>query len=145
VVSSGVGIQTRYIIEGLLKTGRYQFRSIGAAIKHDSYNPQKLSEYGDDWIIFPCNGYGEHNIVRQLLDVEKPDALYFMTDPRFYGFLADMSDEIRDRNIPILYNHVWDARPTPTYNRNFYHSCDFIGCISKLTHGIVCELGMEEK
>jgi glycosyltransferase involved in cell wall biosynthesis len=63
-----------------------------------------------------------------------------MTDPRFYGWLADMSDEIRDRNIPILYNHVWDENPVPKYNKDFYDAFDYIGCISKLTHNIVSSL-----
>ena len=31
---SGVGTQTKYIIEGMLKTGKYQFVSFGGAIKH---------------------------------------------------------------------------------------------------------------
>ena len=36
---SGVGIQTRYMIEALLKTGRYQFVCLGGAIKHENYEP----------------------------------------------------------------------------------------------------------
>jgi glycosyltransferase involved in cell wall biosynthesis len=144
LVSSGVGTQTRYIIEGLLSTGRYSVRSLGAAIKHDDYRPQKVQEYGDDWIIFPINGYGDENILREFLDEEKPDAVWFMTDPRFFGYLANMSDEVRDRGIPLLYYHVWDNYPVPEYNKSFYRSCDYIGCISKLTHDIVCQLGMEE-
>ena len=34
---SGVGTQTKYIIEGLLKTGRYQIISFGGAVKHEDY------------------------------------------------------------------------------------------------------------
>lgn len=144
LISSGVGNQTRYIVEALLASGRYKFISIGGAIKHKDYRPQKLKQWEDDWIIFPMNGYGDANIIRQILDAEKPDALWFMTDPRFYGWLFNMSDEIRDRNIPMLYYHVWDNYPVPVYNKNSYKSCDFIGCISKLTHDIVCKVGMED-
>jgi glycosyltransferase involved in cell wall biosynthesis len=145
LVSSGVGSQTKYIIEGLLRTGRYQFRSLGGAINHADYRPQKLQEYGDDWIIFPTDGYGNETLMRDLLDVEKPDAIWFMTDPRFFVWLFNMSDEIRDRGIPLLYYHVWDNYPVPHYNKDFYNSCDFIGCISKLTYDIVCQLGMKDK
>jgi glycosyltransferase involved in cell wall biosynthesis len=144
LVSSGVGSQTRYIIEGLLATGKYTFRSIGGAIRHQDYRPQKIQDYGDDWIIYPVNGYGDENLVRQIMDHEKPDAIWFMTDPRFFGWLFAMSDEIRDRGIPILYYHVWDNYPVPDFNEQFYKSCDFIGCISKLTHDIVKTLGMED-
>jgi len=55
-----------------------------------------------------------------------------------------MSDEIRDRGIPLLYYHVWDNYPVPFYNKQFYRSCDFIGCISKLTHDIVRQCGMQD-
>ena len=144
LVPSGVGTQTRYILEGLLATGKFQFISLGAAIKHNDYRPQRVTNWGEDWTIYPVNGYGDENIIREILDVEKPDAVWFMTDPRFYIWLFNMSDEIRDRGIPLLYYHVWDNYPVPKYNAGFYKSCDFIGCISKLTHDIVCQLGMEE-
>ena len=55
---SGVGIQTRYMIEALLKTGRYQFVCLGGAIKHDSYEPMKIEGWEDDWVVFPVDGYG---------------------------------------------------------------------------------------
>ena len=31
---SGVGTQTKYMIEALLKTGRYKFVCLGGAVKH---------------------------------------------------------------------------------------------------------------
>jgi glycosyltransferase involved in cell wall biosynthesis len=145
LVSSGVGSQTRYIIEGLLKTGKYTVRSLGAAIKHEDYRVQKITDYGDDWLIFPINGYGDENMMREILDVEKPDVVWFMTDPRFFGWLYNMSDEIRERGIPLLYYHVWDNYPVPAFNKNFYQSCDYVGCISKLTHDILCNLGMADR
>ena len=45
---SGVGTQTKYFIEGLLKTGRYQVFSLGGAIKHENNQPAKTKEWGDD-------------------------------------------------------------------------------------------------
>lgn len=141
LVSSGVGTQTKYILEHLLRTGKYQIRSLGGALKHQDFRPQKLQEYEDDWIIFPIEGYGNPQVIRELLDYEKPDALWVMTDPRFFTWLFDMSDEIRDRNIPFFYYHVWDEFPVPEYNKRYYMSCDYIGCISKVTNTIVKELG----
>ena len=39
---SGVGTQTKYFIQALLKTGRYKFICLGGAVKHNSYEPQKV-------------------------------------------------------------------------------------------------------
>ena len=77
---SGVGTQTRYMIEALLKTGRYQFICLGGAIKHNKYDPVKVDPWMDDWIIYPIDGYGNHEIIRSVLQKEKPDVLWFMTD-----------------------------------------------------------------
>ena len=133
---SGVGTQTKNVIEALLKTGRYQIRSFGGAVKHHDYNPQKTEEYGDDFIIYPVDGYGSQESIRSILWAEKPDILWFMTDPRFYGWLWDIENEIRDV-IPMVYYHVWDNYPYPNYNKNFYNSTDVIVSISKVTHDIV--------
>jgi hypothetical protein len=84
-------------------------------------------------------------MIRQILDNEKIDALEIFTDPRFFGHVFNMSDEIRDRGIPILYNTIWDCDPTPTFNRPIYDCVDFLGCISKLTYGIMKNLGLESK
>ena len=118
---SGVGIQTRYMIEGLLKTGRYQFVCFAGAIQHNDYKPITTEEYGEDWIIFPVDGYGNPEIIRSLLQKEKPDLLWFMTDPRFYGWLWEIENEVR-ANIPMVYYHVWDNKPAPGFNKIYYDS-----------------------
>ena len=59
-----------------------------------------------------------------------------MTDPRFYGWLWDMEDEIRPL-VPMVYYHVWDNKPYPTFNKRFYDSTDKIVTISKVTSDIV--------
>lgn len=145
LVPSGVGLQTRYLIEGLLKTGKYQFRSFGAAIKHADYRPVKIVEYGDDWVIYPTDGYGNPVALREILDYEKPDALWFVTDPRFYIWLFEMADEVLDRGIPMMWWSIWDNLPTPQFNKLFYDTCSFVGCISKLTHGILKDLSLSHK
>ena len=48
---SGVGSQTKYMIEALLKTGRYRFMCFGGALKHNDYRLQKVDPWGDDWQI----------------------------------------------------------------------------------------------
>ena len=133
---SGVGTQTKYMIEALLKTGRYQFICLGGALKHKDYTPQKVEPWNDDWIIFPVDGYGNHEMIRSLLQKEKPDVLWFMTDPRFYGWLWEIENEIR-ANVPMVYYHVWDNFPAPHFNARFYKSTDEVVCISKVTHEAV--------
>tara|TARA_R110002110_G_scaffold8316_8_gene41788 strand:+ start:1024 stop:2274 length:1251 start_codon:yes stop_codon:yes gene_type:complete len=133
---SGVGTQTKYIIESMLKTGKYQFVSFGGAVKHNNQQPQKTEEWGLDWIIFPVDGYGDPDKVRSLIHQQKPDILWFMTDPRFYGWLWEMENEIR-AHIPMIYYHVWDNYPYPKFNRASYLSNDHIACISKVTYDIV--------
>ena len=133
---SGVGTQTKYMIEALLKTGRYQFICLGGAMKHNDYTPQKVEPWGEDFKIFPVDGYGNHEIIRSVLQKERPDALWFMTDPRFYGWLWEIENEVR-ANVPMIYYHVWDNFPAPHFNASFYNSNDVVACISKVTHEIV--------
>ena len=133
---SGVGGQTRNVIEALLSTGDYTIRCFGGAIKHQSYEPMRTEEYGNDLIVYPVDGYGTQESVRSLIRTEKPDMLWFMTDPRFFPWLWEMEDEIRPL-IPMVYYHVWDNYPLPDFNGRWYDSTDFIACISKVTHDIV--------
>jgi len=133
---SGVGTQTRYMIEALLKTQRYKFVCLGGAIKHTNYDPVKVDPWGDDWVVYPIDGYGNHEIIRSLIQKERPDVLWFMTDPRFYEWLWEIDNEVRT-HIPMIYYHVWDNFPAPHFNSKFYRSTDEIVCISKVTHACV--------
>jgi glycosyltransferase involved in cell wall biosynthesis len=133
---SGVGTQTRYFIEALLKTNKYKFICFGGAIDHADMRPMKTNEWGEDLIIFPVKGYGDVNLVREALWNHKPDAMWIMTDPRFWGWLWEMEEEIRS-HCPLVYYHVWDNYPYPTFNKKFYRSNDAIASISKVTADIV--------
>lgn len=139
---SGVGTQTKYIIEGMLKTGKYQFFSFGGAIQHASKEPQKTEEWGDDWIIWPVDGYGTADQVRAMIYQNKIDILYFMTDPRFYSWLWQIENEIR-AHVPMIYYHVWDNYPYPTFNRQAYRSNDHVACISNVTYDILQNVAPE--
>jgi len=141
---SGVGTQTKYVMEFLLKTGKYKIVSFGGAIKHQDYTPMKVDPWGEDWIIYPVDGYGSQDTVRSLIWKEKPDIVWFMTDPRFWPWLWEMENEIRAQ-VPMIYYHVWDNYPYPNYNRPYYLSNDHIACISKVTHDIVKTVAPEVK
>jgi len=139
---SGVGTQTNYMIQSLLKTGRYKFISLGGAIKHQNYNPIKTEEWGDEWLIIPVDGYGTQEQIRSLIRNERPDALWFMTDPRFFGWLWEIEDEIRPL-CPMVYYHVWDNYPYPKFNEPLYSSTDVIATISKVTDNVVRNVSSE--
>ena len=102
--TSGVGLQTRNFIQSLLETGEFQVVSLGGSIKHEKYDPIKTKEYGDDFIVYPVNGFGDEGTIRSILRNERPDILWIMTDPRFFEWLWSMEDEIRSL-VPLVYYH----------------------------------------
>jgi len=82
--------------------------------------------------LYPSDGYGNPDILREIMKIEKPDAIFLITDPRYFDWLFNMEEEIRV-NIPIVYLNIWDDMPAPQYNEEFYESCDALFGISKQT------------
>ncbi len=136
LLPSGVGTQTKYVIEALLRSGKFNVVSLGGAVKHANYEPIKVDGFPGTWDIFPVDGYGNTQIVNAFINERKPDILYFMTDPRFYEWLWSIDDSIRE-NVPMVYYHVWDNYPYPKFNQRYYESNDVIASISKVTSDIV--------
>ena len=134
--TSGVGTQSRHLISGLLKKGCWSVRQFGAAMKHDDYNVVRVSE---DFIIKPIDGFGSKELLRLAIATEKPDILFIFTDPRFFYWLFEMEDEIH-QVCPIVYWHVWDNKPYPSFNNAFYESTDLINCHSHHTYEQVSEV-----
>ena len=133
--TSGVGTQSRWLVSGLIGTGKYSFRCFGGAVKHDNYDNVVVNE---DFIIKPTNGFGDRNLLRKTLAQVKPDALLLFTDPRFFIWVWQMADEIH-QVCPIAYWHLWDNPPWPEFNRPFYESTDLINCINYPTYEMVKE------
>ena len=145
-MSSGVGTMSREIILGT--SHKYDWVQVGGAIKHpDKGQMFDLSadinkELGIDNAnvkVYPVDGYGNPDLLRQMINMEQPDAIMIYTDPRFWIWLFHMEHEIR-QNIPIFYYNIWDDWPAPQYNENYYESCDLIMNISKQTCAIVDEV-----
>jgi glycosyltransferase involved in cell wall biosynthesis len=136
LLPSGVGTQTKYVIEALLRSGKFNVISLGGAVKHQDYTPKRVDGYPGSWEIFPIDGYGNAQIVSAFISDRKPDILYFMTDPRFYEWLWAVDDSIRE-SVPMVYYHVWDNYPYPKFNKRYYESNDVIASISKVTSDIV--------
>lgn len=133
--SSGVGTQARWLINGLIETGRYSFKCFGAAVKHNNYD---IDIINDDFIIKPIDGFGTRDLIRHAIATEQPDCVLLFTDPRFFIHIFEMEDEIHSV-CPIAYNHLWDNPPWPEFNRVLYESCDLINCINKQTFNMLKE------
>jgi len=131
--TSGVGVQARYLLMGLVDTGKYSIRCLGTAIKHDDYNTIHLN---DDFIIKPIDGFGSPEFIRLTIATEQPDALFIFTDPRFFQHIFNLEDEIH-QICPIVYWHVWDNGPYPKYNEWIYRSVDLFNCHSYLTYELI--------
>ncbi len=74
-------------------------------------------------------------MLRQIIEMEKPDAIMLITDPRYFFWLFSIENEIR-KSIPITYLNIWDDYPAPHYNKAFYEACDLLMGISKQTVNI---------
>ena len=142
--STGVAIQTKMFIEAMLQTGKFEFVSLAGAQKHRDMSPIKTEQYGEDWKIFPVDGYGNTETMRSVMRTERPDIVWLMTDPRFYEWLWKIEDEVRAQ-ASMVYYHVWDNDPAPHYNKKFYDSNDLVVSISKLTERVVNEVGTKAK
>ena len=137
---SGVGVQTKFLLEGLIKTGKYRFLQLGGAVKHEDYSTKVLS---NDLIIKPIDGFGNQSLLRSVLINDKPEAIIIFQDPRFFTWLFEMESEIR-QVCPILWWHVWDNKPTPRFNDWMYEAVDAINCHSYLTYKM-CSENFKEK
>ena len=139
---SGVATVSKDIVFETLH--QYDWVQMGGAIKHPeegkivdmSANLEKDFGIKDGYLrIYPVSGYGNEDLLRQVMEIEKPDAILHYTDPRFWIWFYNMEAEIR-RDIPIFYYNIWDDLPDPQYNTNYYKSSDLLMGISKQTYGI---------
>ena len=139
---SGIATMSKEIV--LHTSHKYDWIQVGAAVKHpdegkffdvsDSVNEEAGIDNASVRII-PSSGYGNQQLIRNLMVKEQPDAIMHFTDPRFWDWLYAMEDEIR-KVIPIMYYNIWDDLPDPQWNAKFYASCDLLMGISKQTYGI---------
>jgi len=149
-MSSGIATVSKEFVFGNMD--KFDWVQLGAAVNHPDKGKEidlggdarKISGIEDASLkIIPWSGYGDANILRELIMRHQPDAILHFTDPRYWRWLYEMEAEVR-QNIPILFYHIWDDLPDPHYNRDYYESCDWLGCISRQTYGIVSRVGKLE-
>lgn len=136
---SGIATMAREFVVGTAH--HFNWFQVGAAVQHsevgkimdisDDVNKQRNIEDADVKIL-PNNGYGDTQLVRDLIKREQPDALFIFTDPRYWVWLFEIEREIRNQ-IPIIWLNIWDDYPAPMYNKNYYNSVDALLAISQQT------------
>jgi glycosyltransferase involved in cell wall biosynthesis len=141
-VHSGIATVAREIV--LHTAQHFNWVNIAGAVTHPekgtkldlSEDTNKNSGLTDSSVVmYPVDGYGEPGLIRQLIQLEKPDAIMLITDPRYFVWLFAIENEIR-KNIPITYLNIWDDYPAPLYNQPYYEACDLLMGISKQTVNI---------
>lgn len=139
---SGISTMAREIVLGTAH--HFNWVNLGAAINHPeagnvldvSADTNNITGIQDaSVLIYPSNGYGSPEVIRQMMEVQKPDAIMFFTDPRYWIWLFQMENEIR-KKVPLIYLNIWDNLPAPLYNKPYYESCDSLMAISKQTCNI---------
>ena len=105
----------------------YNWVNVGGAIKHPEKGKRLDISQGtneaagiDDAsvIIYPIDGYGDAGFIRNMMRTENPDAIFLITDPRYFVWLFDIENEIR-KTTPIIYLNIWDDFPVPLYNKPY--------------------------
>jgi glycosyltransferase involved in cell wall biosynthesis len=149
-VHSGVATVARELV--LNTAQHFNWVNVGGAINHPEQGKRlDLSQdtnantglEDSSIILYPTNGYGDSNLIRTLIKMEQPDAIFLITDPRYFAWLFNIENEIR-KKVPIVYLNIWDDYPAPHYNKAFYESCDVLLAISKQTKNIN-ELVLKDK
>ena len=149
-VHSGVATVARELV--LNTAQHFNWVNIAGAINHPekgkrfdlTSDTNKNTGLEDSSVfLYPVDGYGDADLIRQLIELEKPDAIMLITDPRYFEWLFIIENEIR-KTTPIIYLNIWDDYPAPLYNKAFYESCDALLAISKQTK-LINELVLDEK
>ncbi len=141
-VHSGVATVAKEIV--VHTANHFNWCQIAGAIRHPEKGKQldlsdetnKVAKIEDSYVkLFPVDGYGNEQILREILKFEKPDAVTLLTDPRYFEFVIRMEADI-SKICPIMYLNIWDDLPAPMYNSAYYEACDLLMGISKQTVNI---------
>jgi hypothetical protein len=96
-VHSGVATVAKEIICGTAH--HFNWVQIAGAIKHPDkgkrldLSPSTDIEAGttdSSVLLYPTDGYGDSRMLREILNIEKPDAIMLFTDPRYFTWVFNM-------------------------------------------------------
>lgn len=139
--NSGVGTVAREIVLGT--SHKYDWCQLAAALNHPEHSKRvdlsaevnKEVGISDAYVMQYCHtGYGNQDVIREIIGYEKPDLILLITDPRFFGHVFLMEHELRcEFKIPIAYLNIWDNLPFPYWNGSAYASIDLLMAINRQT------------
>ena len=113
---SGIATQSKEFVLGTIH--HYDWVQIAGAINHpESGNILDMgeaikNEHGikNAYLkLYPVNGYGSADLLREIISIEKPDAILHFTDPRFWIWMYQMEHEIRQISqfFIIIYGMIY--------------------------------------
>ena len=83
---------------------RYNWCQLAGAVQHpDKGKAVKIDNEINTFLgindaycnLYPVDGYGNQEVLRQVMKIEKPDAIFLITDPRYFMWVFQMENEIR--------------------------------------------------
>ncbi len=140
---SGVGNMAKEII--INSAHHFNWINLGGAVNHPekgkgfdiSDDVNNIMGLEDSSVkVLANDGYGNAPLLRSIIAQEQPDAIVHFTDPRYWVWLYQMENELRQQ-MPMIFYTIWDDLPYPMYNREFYRSDDMLLGISKQSVNIV--------
>lgn len=144
-LTSGIATMSKELVVGT--SNHFDWVQLAAALQHPDHgkrfdiSEEIERETGFENVsvkLYAHTGYGNQDVIREVMSIEKPDALMIFTDPRFFDHVFTMEHEIRTKwKIPIIYWNIWDDGPYPYWNLPAYKSCDMLMNISQQTQQLV--------
>lgn len=136
---TGVGIQAKMLMKGLLKTGEYEVVSLAGSIR--PHDPKPVMFEGIK--LYPSSdGYGNPGLLKAIIQQEKPEITVLFSDPRFFTYAFIMDNEIRQHTKLVFY-HTWDNDPFPAYNKVWYSACDKVVMLSRFSYELMKAGGVD--
>ena len=105
-VHSGVATVAKEIV--IHTSHHFNWVQIAGAIKHpdkgkkinlDEGIQKEVGVKDPSVTLYPTDGYGNPNILRSIMQLEKPDAIMLITDPRYFTWVFNMEQEIRKKSL----------------------------------------------
>ena len=107
-VHSGIATVAKEIV--MHTAQHFNWAQIAGAIKHPDKGKlfdlsqnvnQEIGLTDSSVMLYPVDGYGNIELVRQIIKRENPDAIMLITDPRYFMWLFNAEGEIR-KSMPII-------------------------------------------